>query len=92
MRHLSIRFLKQGQVNIEIPNDIDSNHFKTIAKEHLDSMSDNDLICAMSDITFEGSNPSRFDADNFQVEAIKDLDNECVCIESSALWKVYINE
>ena len=92
MRHLAIRFLKQGMVNIEIPNDVDETHFVQICKEHLDKLSDQDLLIAMSDVVPSGANPTRFDADSFQVEAIEDIDNDYEVISQTKLWEVYTND
>jgi hypothetical protein len=89
-KQLSIRFLKQGIVHIEVPTEVSIEETLELAKAKLDSMSNQDLVRAMSDYTPSGSNPSRFDADSFQVEAVED--EEYNLLYATPLWKAYINE
>jgi hypothetical protein len=89
-KQLSIRFLKQGLVHIEVPTESSIEETLELAKSKLDSMSDQDLVIAMSDCTPSGPNPSRFDADSFQIEAVED--EEYNLLYATTLWKDYINE
>lgn len=59
-------------------------------KETLDTMSDQDLIMAMSDVVPSGKNPTRFDADSFQVEAIESVSNDYELLHATDLWESYI--
>ena len=89
-KQLSIRFLKQGLIHIEVPTNTSVEDITELAKSQLDSMSDQDLVMAMSDYTPSGTNPSRFDSDSFQVEAIED--EEYNLLYATPLWKAYLNE
>ena len=89
-KQLSIRFLKQGLIHIEVPTNTSIEDITELAKSQLDSMSDQDLVMAMSDCTPSGTNPSRFDSDSFQVEAIED--EEFNLLYATPLWKAYLNE
>ena len=89
-KQLSIRFLKQGLIHIEVPTNTSIEDITELAKSQLDSMSDQDLVMAMSDYTPSGINPSRFDSDSFQVEAIED--EEYNLLYATPLWKAYLNE
>ncbi|MFW9602510.1 MAG: hypothetical protein ACMV1B_09335 [Prevotella sp.] len=89
-KQLSIRFLKQGLVHIEVPIETSTAEVLELAKSQLDIMSDQDLVMAMSDCTPSGLHPSRFDADSFRVEAIED--EEYNLLYATPLWKAYANE
>lgn len=89
---ISIRFLKQGTINLEVPSNLTINEMVQYAKEHMDKMSDQDLVMAMSDCIPSGNNPSRFDSDSFEVEAIEDVNNSYRLLYTTRLWEFYINE
>jgi hypothetical protein len=89
-KQLSIRFLKQGLIHIEVPIESSTEEVLELAKSQLDSMSDRELVIAMSDYTPSNLSQSVFDADNFQVEAIED--EEYNLLYATTLWKDYINE
>jgi len=88
----TVRFLKQGLVNIEMPSNLSVEEEVRFAKDYLDTLSDQDLVLAMSDCVPSGPNPTRFDADSFQVEALEDTSNDYKVVYSTDLWKEYINE
>lgn len=90
MKQVSVRFLKQGHINLNVSSNLSIEEVRQLAKEKLDSMSDQDLVMAMSDCAPSGPNPSRFDLDNFTVEAIEDSDYSL--LYSSNLWEEYLNE
>ena len=92
MKSKTIRFLKQGLVTIDMPDNLSIDEQIEFAKNHLDTMSDQDLVMAMSDCTPSGNNPSRFDSDSFQVEALEDPDNNYELLYYTNLWEVYLNE
>lgn len=91
MAKYAIRFLKQGLVEIECSNDLSRDEIIEFGKSIIDSMSDQDLIMAMSDCVPSGANPTRFDADSFQVEAIEDIDNNYELLHATDLWNKYIS-
>jgi hypothetical protein len=89
-KQLSIRFIKQGLVHIEVPAESSIEETLKLAKSKLDSISDRELVIAMSDCTTSDLSQSVFDADSFQVEAIED--EEYDLLYTTALWEAYINE
>jgi hypothetical protein len=87
---VQIKFLKQGTINVEIPDRDNIEDIKAISKSMIDCSSDNELINAMHDWVPNSVCPTVFDIDNFQVEAIEDEDNNL--IYASDLWKEYTKE
>jgi hypothetical protein len=90
MKKYAIRFLKQGLVEIEVPDNYLIDDILEAGKETLDRMSDQDLVIAMSDCTPSGKNPTRFDADYFQVEAVEDVEEDYELAYSTDMWQAYL--
>ena len=88
MKTIHIRFLKQGLLTIEVPDDSSLLDMQELGKDALDTASDQDLIMAMSEVVPSGNTPTRFDADSFQVEAIES--DEYVILYETDLWKEYL--
>ena len=91
MKQYNVRFLKAGLSEFEVPDGTPMEDVIKLAKEHLDQLSDQDLCMAMSDCVPSGANPTRFDADSFQVEAIEDPTSDYEYMYTTNLWEVYIN-
>jgi len=87
MKQIQIRFLKQGLLHMEVPEDATIGQIELLGKEFIDNSSDQELFMAMSDCIPSGANPTRFDADNFQVEAIES--EELELLYSTPLWDEY---
>ena len=87
---VNIRFLKAGLVTFEVPDGTSLQDIKELGKEKLDSMSDQELVLSMSDCIPCGINPSRFDTDSFQVEAIELPNTELEYDYYTDLWKAYV--
>jgi hypothetical protein len=92
MKTYAIRFLKQGLIEIEVPDSYFTDDIIAKGKETLDEMSDQDLVMAMRDCIPSGKYPSMFDKGSFQVEAVEDADEEYELIYSTNLWQEYLNE
>lgn len=91
MKKYNIRFLKQGLVEIECPDDMPIEEIITTGKETLDAMSDQDLVMAMSDVIPSGKDQTRFDADSFQVEAVEAVSDDYELLHATELWGEYIS-
>ena len=91
MKQYNVRFLKAGLSSFELPDDTSMEDVIKLAKEHLDQLSDQDLLMAMSDCVPSGNNPTRFNADSFQVEALEDPTSEYEYIYMTKLWQEYVN-
>ncbi len=89
-KQVSIRFLKQGLLHMEVAENSNIEDIRQLAKNLIDNTSDQDLVMAMSDCTPSGPNPTRFDSDSFQVEAIED--EEFNLLYATSLWEAYLNE
>lgn len=92
---VNIRFLKQGLLEIDVPDGSTIEEMVELGKKALDEASDQDLVMAMQDImpNFKSLSVSRFDADSFQVEAIeRKSDDDYETLYSTELWKEYIGE
>lgn len=90
MKTVNIRFLKQGLVALTVPIAASVEDIIELGNAQLATMSDQDLVMAMSDCTPSGENPSIFDSDSFQVDAIElpDLDYEYSYM--SPTWRAYV--
>lgn len=89
MKTVNIRFLKQGLIELSVPTDASIEDIIELGKAKLDTMSDRDLVMAMSDYTPSDLNPSIFDSASFQVEAIELPDSEYEYAYMTDLWKEY---
>jgi len=90
-KQVNILFLKQGLVPLEIPINSSIEEIQRLGKQQLNSMSDIDLLYAMSDCIPSGKNPSRFDDASFNVDAIEDADTYEL-LYSNNLWDEYLKE
>jgi hypothetical protein len=90
MKTINIRFLKQGLLEVEVPEDSTVEDMLELGKQALDNASDQDLQMAMQDImpNFKALSVSRFDADSFQVEAIE-IDEDGTAVYTTPLWNLY---
>ena len=89
---VNVRFLKQGLVKMNIPDNISIEETKELCKEQLNSMSDQDLLISMSDCVPSGNNPSRFDDASFNVDAIEEDNEDYTLLYSNELWNQYLKE
>ena len=83
----SIRFLRQGSVDIEVDEQLTKEQLIEVATQKLESMSDNEIIEAMSDFVNPEIN-GYFDSAPL-VDAIEDSDNDFDIVYSSFAWKAY---
>lgn len=89
MKKYNVRFLKSGLIEFEAHENATIKELQEVAKSAIDSSSDEELYNAMDDCIPSIYNPSKFDADSFQVEAIEDKENDYKNIYMSDLWKEY---
>ena len=89
IKQYNVRFLKAGLLRFEADSDNSIEELIEIAKQVLDNSSDQDLCLAMSDCVPSGSNPTRFDADSFQVEALEYFESDYEYIFTTPLWNEY---
>jgi len=89
MKTINIRFLKQGLLTLDVPVDSTIEQMEQLGKQFMDKQSDHTLAMAMSDYIPCNDNPSRFDADSFQVEAIEDPTDDYEYTYQTNLWKAY---
>ncbi len=88
-KQYNVRFLKAGLLTFEADSTSSIEELIKIAKQTLDNSSDQDLLMAMSDCAPSGKNPTRFDADSFQVEALEDPASDYEYIFYTPLWAEY---
>jgi len=90
MKTIAIRFLKQGLLEIEVPENSTVEKMRELGKQALSNASDQELQMAMQDImpNFKELSVSRFDADSFQVEAIE-IDEDGTTVYTTPLWNLY---
>ena len=95
MKTINIRFLKQGLLEIEVPEDTVVDEMIKLGKKALDEASDQDLVMAMYDCMpqFSKLSVSRFDEGSFQVEAIEvtQSNGDYDVVYTTQLWEEYTN-
>ena len=89
---VNIRFLKQGIVHMDMPDDATTEQMRNIAQGYLNNRSNHELIFAMADCTPTEMSPSIFDDESFNVDAIERDDESYELLYANNLWKAYLKE
>ena len=89
-KQLNIRFLKAGSATIKVADGLTKVMLVKLAQDALDEMSDSQIIESLQDFTYDDM-PARtlFDADNLQIDAIEDPEDDYNLLYQTKAWEGY---